>query len=403
MVPYNKFIKLIQTQLLDPICIESMGFLPNWSTKLEDFNYVSQNGGEGHNGFCVWWHEEPVNTYDFNNILNNNTWHIPNPHMLNCLTTLPKLCGDWYDVYILFFANSEISQCKKENLKKTSMQDWYFFFHGFAALDWYRSFRYFKFTIKITKVFICLNHILNNKRSHRLHLLSLIYEKNLFQYGYISAPLLNENTIKAELYDFCSDLSKDSKKHIFENLYKNANPLILDSGIDYNSASADIISEQFACGALWHIVTETVFYDKKLHLTEKIFKPIVVQRPFILVGAPGNLKYLKSYGFKTFDRWIDEGYDEIEDNDLRLQKIATEIEKLCELSLGELEQMHSSMEEILEYNYNHFYGKFKEIIIDEMLDNFKKCIHLYNKDKSERFRVPENNLNYETIKETFMR
>ena len=234
-------------------------------------------------------------------------------------------------------------------------------------------------------------------------MLSLLLEKNLFQYGYVSAPLLNENTIKVELYDTSSDLSKESKKHIFENLYKNANPLILDNNVDLALASADIISEEFSCGALWHIVTETVFYDKKLHLTEKIFKPIVVQRPFILVGAPGNLEYLKSYGFKTFDRWIDESYDEIEDNDLRIEKIVTEVEKLCKLSQIELEQMHSEMHEILNYNYNHFYGKFKEIIIDEMLDNFQKCIHLYNKDKSERFRVQEGNLNYKSIKEILIR
>ena len=402
MVPYNKFMQLIQTLLLDPISVRSLGFLPNWSTKLEDFKY-SNHQNDGHDGYCVWWHEEPINTYDFNNILDNNTWHIQNPHMLNCLTTLPKLCGDYFDVYILFFANSEISKCKKENLNNTTMQDWYFFFHGFAALDWYRSFKYFKFTNKVTRVFICLNHLLNNKRSYRLHLLSLLLEKNLFQYGYVSAPLLNENTIKVELYDTSSDLSKESKKHIFENLYKNANPLILDNNVDLALASADIISEEFSCGALWHIVTETVFYDKKLHLTEKIFKPIVVQRPFILVGAPGNLEYLKSYGFKTFDRWIDESYDEIEDNDLRIEKIVTEVEKLCKLSQIELEQMHSEMHEILNYNYNHFYGKFKEIIIDEMLDNFQKCIHLYNKDKSERFRVQEGNLNYKSIKEILIR
>ena len=360
MISYNKFITLIHYQLLDPLFVGSIGFSPNWSTKVENFKFIGPSN-EGNNGFCIWWHEEPINTEDFDNLLDNNTCNISNSHLYNYLN----------DVSILFFANSEISQCKKENLKKTSMQDWYFFFHGFAALDWYRNFRYFQFKNNITKVFICLNHILKNKRSYRLYLLSQLKEKKLLQYGYVSAPLLSQNTIKYEFNNLYSYLSKESKKHILKNLYENADPLILDSGIDYDAASADIISEEFACGALWHIVTETVFYENKLHLTEKIFKPIVVQRPFILVGAPGNLKYLKSYGFKTFSNWIDESYDEIEDSDLRLQKITTEIEKLCKLSMGELEQMHSSMTEILEYNYNHFYGKFKDIIVDEMLDHFK--------------------------------
>jgi hypothetical protein len=400
MISYNKFIKLIQTQLLDPIFVGSVGFTPNWSTKTKNFKFISTN--QGNNGFCVWWHEEPINTEDFSNLLENNNCNIVNPHMFNLLKNHPILCENLFDVNILLFANSEISRCKKQNLKKTSMQDWYFFFHGFAALDWYRSFKYFKFKNKITKVFICLNHILKNKRSYRLYLLSQLTEKNLVQAGYVSAPLLDQKVIKYELGNVNSYLSKQAKKHILENLYKNACALTLDHQSDFGKASADIISEEFACGALWHIVTETVFFDNKLHLTEKIFKPIVLQRPFILVGAAGNLQYLKRYGFRTFDRWIDESYDQIEDNDLRLEKIVEQIDILCKLSLDELEQMYASMSEILAYNYDHFYGNFKEIIIDEMLDNFKKCIHLYNKDKSDRFRIPESNLDYQEIKNVLM-
>ena len=37
-----------------------------------------------------------------------------------------------------------------------------------------------------------------------------------------------------------------------------------------------------------------------MHLTEKIFKPIVNKQPFMLLAAPDNLAYLKSYGFKTY-------------------------------------------------------------------------------------------------------
>jgi hypothetical protein len=137
-------------------------------------------------------------------------------------------------------------------------------------------------------------------------------------------------------------------------------------------------------------------------LTEKIFKPIVLKRPFILVSSYGNLQYLKSYGFKNFINWIDESYDEIVDNDIRLEKIAIEIEKLCQLSDDQLEQMHLDMNEILEYNYKHFFGKFREIIVDELIDNFKKCIYLYNKDRSERFQLPATKLDYDKIKKILL-
>jgi hypothetical protein len=106
-----------------------------------------------------------------------------------------------------------------------------------------------------------------------------------------------------------------------------------------------------------HVVTETMFWDNRTHLTEKIFKPIVAKQPFILVGCANNLSYLKSYGFKTFDRWWDESYDKIFDPVERLNAIADTIEKLCrENSLEDLEQMLSDMESVLEYNYNWFYN-----------------------------------------------
>jgi hypothetical protein len=64
--------------------------------------------------------------------------------------------------------------------------------------------------------------------------------------------------------------------------------------------------------------------------------------------------------------------------------------------------MYLEMQEILEYNYLHFYGQFKEVIVDELIDNFKKCVFLHNKDKSDRFRLPQHNLDYEKIKKILM-
>jgi hypothetical protein len=193
------------------------------------------------------------------------------------------------------------------------------------------------------------------------------------------------------------------KKHIYYNLLPTANSMILDNCNDYNNASADIIDEEYSLGSLWHLVTETVYYEEKLHLTEKIFKPIVSKRPFILVSSFGNLKYFRDYGFKTFDRWIDESYDSEPDPDKRLHMIVNELVKLCNLSKNELNDMYKEMQEVLEYNYNHFYGDFKKIIVDELIDNFKKCIFLYNRDLSERYQLPAYALNYEHIKNILLK
>jgi hypothetical protein len=411
MISYNRFTLLLHKLFLRPLHLESIGFDPHYSTNYQHLTplfslpNLSIDGG---NGNCVWWHEEPLNHNDltaleFFAIQEPPTFTPMNPH---CYTFGPESTnpGQLHDVKFTVFANSEKSLLKKEWLKSYPYLDWYFFFHGFIALDWFRDYRYINFEeIEVSKVFICLNHLVTDNRSYRLNLLSRLNEYDLFKHGHVSAPLLNKNLIKSEIFSNTSKLSVDSKKHILKNLYPGAQPIILDSCDDYNIASANIANPIFSYGALWHIVPETVFYDDKLHLTEKIFKPIVCKRPFILVSSKGNLQYLQNYGFKTFDKWIDESYDTEDDPDIRIDKIILQIKKLCQLSTSELKKMHREMEEILEFNYNHFYGDFKEIIIEELIDNFKKCVFMYNKDRSERFQLPEKNLNYTKIKQILLK
>ena len=138
-----------------------------------------------------------------------------------------------------------------------------------------------------------------------------------------------------------------------------------------------------------------MYYDESLHLTEKIFKPIVTKRPFILVGAPGNLEYLKRYGFRTFDQWIDESYDKETDPEVRIRMIADQLEYLC---TQDVTKMYKEMQEVLTYNHQHFYGKFKEIIVDELLWNFKKQVNWYNHDRIERHRLPIDVVNFEQVR-----
>jgi hypothetical protein len=106
-----------------------------------------------------------------------------------------------------------------------------------------------------------------------------------------------------------------------------------------------------------YVVTETCYWERKCHLTEKIFKPIISRMPFVLVGPAHNLRYLRSYGFQTFGTWLDESYDDIEDPILRMEAIGQVLEDLCNLSSTELENMLARMADVLEYNYDLFYSQ----------------------------------------------
>lgn len=427
MISYSNFRRLLSQHILVPCGIETQGFIPLDSTKIDDFShYLSSNSasldlmpypeiyGKSHIPFgrCIFWHEEPLNNLDK---LNELGLHLTTAVNINTivLRDYPSdfitigiyNTNDTPDINIHILANSEKSPYKKKWLKENNVLDWYFFFHGFAALDWFRDFKYFDHTNvnimnKFEKSFVCLNHLLSDSRSYRLYLLANIFSKKLEKHSYISAGTLTQELLKKEIFSSKKYLSKQAKKHVYQNLNMIKTPLVLDK-IDYNIASADIST--FAFKALWFLVTETVFFEDKLHLTEKIFKPIVMKRPFILCSTPGSLQYLRSYGFKTFDRWIDESYDTENDPEKRMDMITHELEKLCHLNSYDLMEMYKEMLPILDYNYNYFFNDFKVKIIDELLDNFEICLKQYNLGRyADRFIFPENLFNKSKCRKILM-
>jgi hypothetical protein len=103
-------------------------------------------------------------------------------------------------------------------------------------------------------------------------------------------------------------------------------------------------------------------------LTEKTFKPIALGMPFIIVGTQGSLKYLRSYGFKTFGDLWDESYDDEPDDSKRIEKIAQILKQLDE-SEEHQQDIFESAQKIIEHNWNHFYhGGFEQILWQELQD-----------------------------------
>jgi hypothetical protein len=219
----------------------------------------------------------------------------------------------------------------------------------------------------------------SNDRSYRCYFVSLLAEKSLLKQGLVSFGIDTEQASwQDEITDTNTKLSPTAIAHIQTHL--PSTPLIIDSEHVLGSASADI--PRCANDSLWHIVSETVFYYDKLHLTEKIFKPIVMKQPFMLLAAPGNLAYLRSYGFKTFEGIIDESYDLIENNDQRIEAVVAQLAWYCSLSTEEKRAVIEAIAPIVEYNFHHFYGEFKHIITRELLDNTKTLFKEISYDDS---------------------
>lgn len=90
--------------------------------------------------------------------------------------------------------------------------------------------------------------------------------------------------------------------------------------------------------------------EYEMDISEKIFKPISRMQPFVVYGQAGTLEFLKSLGYKTFDRWVDESYDTIQNKDQRYEKIFDLFKKINAMSKNELGDMLYEMLPILEHN-----------------------------------------------------
>ena len=140
--------------------------------------------------------------------------------------------------------------------------------------------------------------------------------------------------------------------------YENLNDVI---GLGYET-------KEIYENTYFSIVTETLFDEAEKFVSEKTYKPILHYHPFVLVGSAGTLKYLKSYGFKTFDTWWDESYDSIENTNDRFLKVYEVINNLINKSDDEWITMYNEMKPILIHNRNILLS----FINDDKLGNIVK-------------------------------
>lgn len=238
-----------------------------------------------------------------------------------------------------------------------------YFFHIFAAHDWFRGHEFLPGLQlpqdrTLEKTYISFNRLTSNRRIYRSLLVNELYKNNLLDSGYVS---YSHHCPDDGAFD--DNLRKGVPEYEFDPVYiedaiANINQ-IPELRIDFSGQAIPNQSMLLSpmselMKSFLFLVTETCYFQTKTHLTEKIFKPIVLRMPFILAGCAHNLEYLRSYGFKTFGDYWDEGYDAIEDPVLRLEAIVKIIKQLSALTPAEQKTMLLDMEPVLEHNYQLF-------------------------------------------------
>lgn len=142
------------------------------------------------------------------------------------------------------------------------------------------------------------------------------------------------------------------------------------------------------------VVTETLYEEDILFNSEKVWKPIIVGHPFLLLGNKGHLQWLRDEGFKTFGEWIDESYDQMDRMEDRSNKIVSEIKRLKNMSMEELMTIREEMKPICEHNKNLMKQRVKERFyegeeFERLLPTSKEIHKIY---KNINIEKPKRNL-----------
>ena len=100
----------------------------------------------------------------------------------------------------------------------------------------------------------------------------------------------------------------------------------------------------------WYsVVAETETNNNWSFFTEKIVKPILAQRLFLVCSGQYYLRNLRKLGFQTFDGIIDEGYDVEPDLAQRMNLVLEQIQLLCKQDPVKIQQQ---IKTITDHNFH---------------------------------------------------
>lgn len=152
------------------------------------------------------------------------------------------------------------------------------------------------------------------------------------------------------IYSYNSELEGDNKTGVNWQRYFNPNW--------YDSTYFSLVVETKVRAS----VAGTVF------ISEKTYKPIALQHPFLVYGPPNILTSLRDNGFVTYENLFDESYDQLTDIDAKVTAMLDNVDNFKQVSYDSL-----TLDKI-QHNYNHFFNKslivnkIKQEIIDPLIE-----------------------------------
>jgi hypothetical protein len=213
-------------------------------------------------------------------------------------------------------------------------------------------------------------HFIGHGNKHRLHLASYLWANH----PKLTLQTYHGDVTKAYhrefvgLEDLMFDLAVPRTHVDWAFDFLKTTPMKLDN------ITSDYIGPNLTYNILDHyadffmeLVSLTYTGGNTFYVDEKIWRPILMKTPFMVQGPAGLILNLRRLGFRTFDRWWDEGYSE-DPHDCQVPAMIGNIQRLSMLGIQDLQCMYDDMDVVLEHNLQ----RLLELVPDDFNKTFTK-------------------------------
>ena len=207
--------------------------------------------------------------------------------------------------------------------------------------------------INSIKYFLKINR--TNRPERDLFMLFLQYE-NLLDKCLISFPELHiEKNYPNQFYKYTqqeniNDLKSKLPFDIDETDETNHGPAGYGEG--FFNADLPFQPIHYKNSFISIVMCAFPFEKNAYHLHSSTFNPMYCGHPIIQFGPHKTLEVMREYGFKTFNKWWDESYDDEKDDWKRLQMIMDLALKISNMDNNILLGMYKNMKDVLQHNIN---------------------------------------------------
>lgn len=210
------------------------------------------------------------------------------------------------------------------------------------------------------KTYNCLQ---KRPRSHRVWLFRELVDRGILDKGICTMNAVEEDMLKDHNGNVIGSVHFQDE-YIDADTVKRLNTMLPLLPTDYGHYQTDdiqdfshydsgkwqmMLNKDILLDSWVSVISEANADERQCFCSEKIFKPIIQEHPFMVWGDRHTMAKMRELGYQTFSHWWSEDWDG-KDMRSRLNGICEVLETLSARTSAEMLDMYTEMKEVLKYN-----------------------------------------------------